>query len=121
MSQAFAKSNLFAALHSLSSASNALLYLNQLGPFKNSQRPHLICLDLNLPCANGIHFLEMLKKNTRFKSIPTVVLIDSDSYTNIQRCRDLGVDEYRVKPRTQQDVIDMAASWRVWMSGIHAE
>jgi CheY-like chemotaxis protein len=107
LSQAFAKSGALGGLHSLSSASNALLYLNQLGPFAGLPRPQVIVLDLNLPRCDGREFVEMLKANSRFKDITIVVLMGAQNDVDRERCRRLGVDHYLEKPRTEEGYIAM--------------
>jgi CheY-like chemotaxis protein len=106
-SQAFAKSGILGGLHSLSTASNALLFLNQMGPFAGLPRPQLIVLDLNLPRCNGRDFVEMLRANWRFKDMSIVVLMSTQNDVDRERCRKLGVDNYLAKPHNEQGYIDM--------------
>ena len=108
--QAFAASGVLAALHSLSSASNALLYLNQLGPFVGKPRPRLIFLDLNLPRCDGREFLEMLKANSRFKDIAIAILMSTRNNVDSQRCRALGVETFLIKPADQQGYVEIIRS-----------
>jgi CheY-like chemotaxis protein len=46
---------------------------------KSSRLPSLIFLDLNMPVMNGFEFLERIKKNDSFKSIPIVIYTTSDN------------------------------------------
>jgi CheY-like chemotaxis protein len=108
--QAFTASGVLAALHSLSSASNALLYLNQLGPFVGRPRPRLIFLDLNLPRCDGREFLEMLKANSRFRDIAIAILMSTRNQADSQRCRVLGVETFLIKPPDQQGYVDIIRS-----------
>jgi len=117
LSQAFAQSGLAALLDSLSSASNTLLYLNGLGPFKGFPRPQLIILDVDLPHTEGTDFLHMLRTNTRFKSITTCVLMTSLTEPDIERCRTLAIDHCRLKPRTQQDASELVSVVKAWLQG----
>jgi two-component system response regulator len=108
--QAFAASGVLAALHSLSSASNALLYLNQLGPFVGKPRPRLIFLDLNLPSCDGRDFLEMMKANSRFRDIAIAILMSTRSNTDSQRCRALGVETFLLKPADEKGYVEIIKS-----------
>ena len=108
--QAFAASGVLAALHSLSSASNALLYLNQLGPFVGRPRPRLIFLDLNLPRCDGREFLEMLKANSRFRDIAIAILMSTRNEADSQRFRALGVETFLIKPSDQQGYVEIIRS-----------
>jgi CheY-like chemotaxis protein len=115
--RAFAKSGLSGVLHSVSNASDALLYLNRLGPYADAPRPRLILLDLSLPRLDGREFLEVLKKNHRFRTISLIVLSGSENFKDMQRSRELGIDDYVVKPKTNQELIELIASFGHWLIG----
>jgi len=115
--RAFARSGLAGVLHSVAGVSEALLFLNRLGSYIAAHQPRLIVLDLSLPGLDGREFLEVLRSNTLFKSIPIIVLTGSEDYSDMQRCRELGVADYVVKPRTSQELIELIASFGRWLSG----
>jgi CheY-like chemotaxis protein len=114
---AFKKSGLGGVLHSVANAAEALLFLNRLGRFANAERPRLIIIDLSLPRLDGREFLGVVRTNPQFRTIAVVVLTGSESYADMQRCRELGVDDYVVKPRTQQELIELIASFQRWLVG----
>jgi CheY-like chemotaxis protein len=114
---AFRKSGLGGVLHGVANAADALLFLNRMGRFSNVERPRLIIIDLSLPWLDGRQFLEVVRTNLQFKSIPVVVLTGSESFADTQRCRELGVDDYVVKPKTQQELIELIASFQRWLVG----
>jgi two-component system response regulator len=60
--------------------------------------PKLILLDLKLPKVNGIEVLERSKADERTKNIPIVVLSSSREGSDLNRCYELGVNSYIVKP-----------------------
>lgn len=60
--------------------------------------PDLILLDLNMPLMNGREVLAKLKTDSRFKSIPTLVLTTSSSEDDIQSSYQLGSNAYMIKP-----------------------
>jgi CheY-like chemotaxis protein len=113
---AFGKSGLRGILHGLAGATDALLYLNQLGPHTDAVKPRLIILDLSLPRVDGRELLELLRINPRFKTIPVIVLTGSENYADMQRCRELGVDDYVVKPQSAQQLIELIASFQHWLA-----
>jgi CheY-like chemotaxis protein len=117
LAKAFTESAVRGVLHSLSSASNALLYLNGLGPFKGSPRPQLIIVDLYLPQTNGADFLGILASNTRFRSIRTAVTMTAVTEAALGRCRAFGVDTYLTKPRTTAGITEAAAVLKAWLAG----
>jgi len=72
----------------------ALTFLND----KQAQKPCIILLDLNMPRMNGIEFLEIIKRDDRFKSIPVVVITTSKAESDCIKSYNLGVAGYMLKP-----------------------
>jgi CheY-like chemotaxis protein len=62
------------------------------------ESPALVLVDLMLPDMDGSEIIARLKDDTRFASIPIVVLTADDSSESYQRCRELGCDAYLNKP-----------------------
>ena len=60
--------------------------------------PSLILLDLNMPRMGGLEFLEIVKKDARFKSIPIVVLSTSSELQDRLASFNYSVAGYMVKP-----------------------
>jgi CheY-like chemotaxis protein len=60
--------------------------------------PDLILLDLKLPKVGGQEVLRRLKADERTRRIPVVVLTSSREDADVDRCYDLGVNSYVVKP-----------------------
>lgn len=63
--------------------------------------PSVILLDLMLPKRNGFEVLEDLKKDSKLKSIPVIVLTNLGQETDAKRGLDLGAVEYLVKADTK--------------------
>ena len=73
------------------SAQDALLKLDE-------STPDLIILDTVLPDADGIDFVDRLKNDARFNSVPVMVFsIDSDLDT-VERAHTAGANEFLVTP-----------------------
>jgi CheY-like chemotaxis protein len=104
-SRAFFTSGVIGALHSLSSASNALLYLNRKGPYATAPRPSLIIVDLQLPRSEGRQFHEMIQTNHQWKDIALIVLSGPQQHADIDRCHALGIHHFRKKPHTDAEAI----------------
>jgi chemotaxis family two-component system response regulator Rcp1 len=104
------------SLHQVASVAEALLFLNRLGPHQQAPRPDLIVLDLGLPGVDGRGFLQALRANTRFRQIPVIVLTGSQRYDDIERCRDLQVEDYVIKPATSQELHEFMLSLRRWLT-----
>jgi two-component system response regulator len=60
--------------------------------------PGLILLDLKLPKVSGHEVLRQLKSDERTAHVPVVVLSSSKEDSDVERCYELGVNSYVVKP-----------------------
>ncbi|MDY6820519.1 MAG: winged helix-turn-helix domain-containing protein [Deferribacterota bacterium] len=72
-------------------ANDALIMLDELSP-------DLILLDLMLPGLKGEQFLNILKKNEKYKNILVIVISAKDKEDDIVKCLESGADDYLVKP-----------------------
>lgn len=61
------------------------------------EEPDLILLDLNLPEMSGFEVLEQLKNTENTKNISVVVLTNYSQKDHIDRCLDLGAEDYLIK------------------------
>src|SRR5204863_8937340 len=76
-------------------------YLRRRGKFadpKQSPRPGLILLDLNMPRKDGREALREIKNDPKLRAIPIVVLTTSKSEEDVTRTYNLGVNSYITKP-----------------------
>lgn len=78
----------------------AIDYLECTGDYKDrkSGNPGLIMLDIKMPRMDGIEVLEYIKKDSRFKTIPVVMLTSSREDCDLNKAYELGVNAYVVKP-----------------------
>ncbi len=113
--RAFSKSGIKGVLSSVASAAEAMNCLKGIGPFQGLPMPRLIMLDVGLPRFDGIDFLDLLRSQVSFKAIKVVILSGSENHRNMQRCRDLGIEDYVVKPRTVQELAELIASLQHWL------
>ncbi len=82
----------------------AICFLKHQGQYKDSPKPDIIILDLNLPIKNGFEVLKEIKEDESTKNIPIIVLLTSDfqddinkSYLLQARCyvtKPIGLDEF---------------------------
>lgn len=81
------------------------------------RNPKLILLDLKMPKLNGIEVLQRIRANEPTKQIPVVVLTSSKEDPDIQKCYDLGVNSYVVKPvefdEFQKVICELGLYWMV--------
>src|SRR5438105_8451335 len=76
----------------------ALACLQQKGKFKNSPRPDLVLLDLNLPKKDGREVLAEIKADPNLKRIPVVILTTSQAEADIIKAYNLHANCYITKP-----------------------
>jgi len=66
---------------------------------------NLIVLDLNMPKINGIDFLKFIKKDTKFRFIPAIILTTSNNSKDILECYEIGIAGYMLKPLKYEDYV----------------
>jgi two-component system, chemotaxis family, response regulator Rcp1 len=76
----------------------ALACLRRQGKYKESARPDLILLDLNLPVKDGREVLAKIKEDPNFRSIPVVILTTSKAEEDIVKTYNLHANCYITKP-----------------------
>ncbi len=78
--------------------------------------PGIILLDLNMPKMNGIEFLQEVKKDQSFKTIPVIVLTTSKHEKDKVETFNLGVSGYMVKPVDYEQFLEIMKSIREYWS-----
>jgi len=77
--------------------------------------PALLLLDLKMPRVDGFDLLAWLQSHAAFDSLPTVVLSASGLEEDVLKAKQLGADEYRVKPGVPDElakiVYELHARW----------
>jgi DNA-binding response OmpR family regulator len=81
------------------------------GYLKDGEKiPHLIVMDFNLPKVHGRELLKEIKANSRFGSIPLLILSTSSHTADIEYAYSQGADNYMVKPATLEGIRLMVAT-----------
>jgi CheY-like chemotaxis protein len=99
--QALEKSRLANDLRCVEDGEELLEYLRRRGRYadpRESPRPGLILLDLNMPRKDGREALREIKNDPKLRDIPVVVLTTSKAEEDIARTYNLGVNSYITKP-----------------------
>ena len=76
----------------------AMAFLRKQGKYKDSPRPDIIFLDLNLPKKDGREVLAEIKGDNSLCSIPVVILTTSDAEEDVLKSYKLHANCYVTKP-----------------------
>ena len=85
-------------LNSVSTAEEAILYLNNIAPFQYVEKPDLILLDINLPKSNGFAVLVQVKSTPELMDIPVIILTSSSCDYDKEFALKNEADLYMEKP-----------------------
>lgn len=99
--RAFHKSGLRNPIIHCEDGDEALDYLFRKGEYsdpKDSPRPGVILLDLNMPGTDGYQVLKEVKQDPSLNKIPVVVLTTSSDERDIGKCYGSGANSYIQKP-----------------------
>ncbi|MBC7960358.1 MAG: response regulator [Vallitaleaceae bacterium] len=64
----------------------------------------LILLDWNMPGMDGMEFLQTVKKNALYRSIPIIMVTTEAERENIVKAVQQGVNNYILKPFTNEEL-----------------
>lgn len=103
--EAFENTGITDELIVASNGQEALEILNELS--NKDILPKLILLDLNMPIINGLEFLGTMRKNDRYKFIPTILLTTSSAENDIRQAYNVGANAYLVKPFDNDEFNEM--------------
>jgi chemotaxis family two-component system response regulator Rcp1 len=90
-------------LHVVGDGVEAMAFLKYQGHYLNSPRPDLILLDLLMPNMDGLEFLAQVKSDSRFKTIPIIVLAASRAESDISQSYQLMASCYLAKPKELEE------------------
>jgi CheY-like chemotaxis protein len=100
--------------HELLAATNGEDALSKLRESRDDM-PHLVLLDLHMPLMGGLEFLEILRSDPQFVTMPVYVLTSSDLPQDKSRAAQYGVKRYVVKPFTPEKydevILDLLHAW----------
>lgn len=93
----------------------AVQYLEGRGPFTDRERhplPCLILMDVKLPRKNGLEVLRWLRGREDLKDLPVFMLTSSSENRDRNEAEEQGVEAYRVKPVTLDELLGVAREIR---------
>ena len=88
--------------HAVEHATNGAAALEALA---RDPLPHLVLLDVMLPKVDGFEVLRRLRTEPRTKSLPGVMVSSFSRDKDAARGRELGADDYIVKPLMELDFL----------------
>ena len=74
------------------------------------ETPDLILCDIMMPQLNGYQVLQALRDSEETNAIPIIFLTGKDSWDDLRRGMDLGVDDYLTKPFNPKELLGAVAS-----------
>ena len=89
-------------------------YLYRRGKYadpKDSPRPGVILLDLNMPRVDGRKALETIKSDPDLRKIPVVILTTSKADEDVLRTMDLGANSFIQKPVSFDRLVEIMKSF----------
>lgn len=108
MGRAFSRAGIPNPLHVVHNGQEAIDYLSGTGNFTERDKypiPGLMLLDLKMPWMDGFDVLKWLRDHREFDTMPVVVLTSSKLQADVDKSRQFGVYDYRVKPHGFEDLV----------------
>lgn len=108
MRRAMAQAAIPNPLQVVSEGQEAIAYLSGTGSYADRKKhplPGLFLLDLKMPSLDGFDVLKWLRARNEFDTLPVVVLTSSKLQGDIDKSREYGVYDYRVKPHSFDDLV----------------
>jgi len=84
----------------------ALDFLFKRGTFKDTAKPDLILLDINIPIYNGHEVLKQIKTDDNLKKIPVIMLTTSSNQKDIDLAYENHSNSYVKKPLDMDEFLE---------------
>lgn len=110
MRRAFRRAGIPNPVQVVHNGQEAIEYLSGTGIYARREKyplPGLVLLDLKMPWMDGFDVLQWLRGRNEFDRLPVVVLTSSKLQGDIDKSRQLGVFDYRVKPHGFQELVKL--------------
>jgi CheY-like chemotaxis protein len=110
MGRAFDRAGLPNPLFVVRNGQQVIDYLAGTGDFAQRDKhplPGLVLLDLKMPWMDGFDVLKWLRTHSQFDNLPVVVLTSSKLQIDVDKSRQFGVYDYRVKPHEFSDLVQL--------------
>lgn len=67
-------------------------------PILEKDPPHIILTDLHMSPENGFNFIQSIRNEKKYTSIPVIVLSALNDFQSVKKAIALGVNDYAIKP-----------------------
>ena len=115
--RAFARRRLLNPIQVARDGEEALAYIDR---WEAGERlPIFILLDLRLPKISGLEVLRQIKKNSKYASIPIIVLTTSAENSDIEEAYKLGCNSYIVKPIEFDKFMEVTSQLEVYWCALN--
>ena len=121
MKEALEENNLPSNIAFVEDGKELLDYLHRRGQYvkKETFKPGLILLDLNMPKIDGREALRMIKSDPLLRRIPVVVLTSSKAEEDVFKTYDLGVNSFICKPVKFEELVQITRELGIyWFSTV---
>lgn len=121
MKEALEENNLPSNIDFVEDGKELLDYLHRRGQYakKETFKPGLILLDLNMPKIDGREALRMIKSDPLLRRIPVVVLTTSKAEEDVFKTYDLGVNSFICKPVKFEELVQITREIGIyWFSTV---
>lgn len=78
----------------------------------HQHKPDLVFVDIMMPRLDGYQTCAIIKNNSRFASIPVIMLTSKDGLFDKARGRIVGSDHYLTKPFTRDELLDAVRQYQ---------
>ncbi|HYG55608.1 MAG TPA: response regulator [Burkholderiales bacterium] len=96
--EALKEGKVYSNLYWVKDGVEAIEFLRRQGRYKDTPRPDIILLDLNLPKKDGREVLQEIKTDNDLKRIPVVILTTSKAEEDVLKTYNLHANCYVTKP-----------------------
>ena len=117
LKRALQKAGVTNPIHVVDTGQGVLDYLKGEGAYADRvvyPAPHLLLLDLKLPCVSGIEVLKWIRKDNRHKQLPVIVLSSSTLSFDVQEAYESGANAYAVKPCDPDQLVQLMQDFANW-------
>jgi CheY-like chemotaxis protein len=76
------------------------------GPHIQNNKRYILLLDIRMPKVDGLEVLSQIKKRNELKNMPVLMLTTSDDPREIEKCYELGCNNYITKSSDYQTFED---------------